>query len=58
MRVRVLDESGEVIWSEGEKSGMTFLSHREDGTIHQIIAALESALVEARDESLRPVSEL
>lgn len=57
MQVRILDESGEVIWSQGEKSGMTFLSHREDGTIHQIIAALESALAETRNESLRPISE-
>ena len=56
MQVRVLDESGDVIWSQGEKSGMTFLSHREDGTILRIIAALESALAEAGDESLRPVS--
>lgn len=57
MQVRILDESGEVIWSQGEKSGMTFLSHREDGTIHRIITALESALAEAGDESLRPISE-
>ena len=56
MQVRILDESGEVIWSQGEKSGMTFLSHREDGTILRIIAALESALAEAGDESLHPVS--
>ncbi|MCF5059905.1 Rrf2 family transcriptional regulator [Pseudomonas proteolytica] len=58
MQVRVLDESGEVIWSQGKKSGMTFLSHREDGTIDKIIAALESALAEARNESLCPISEL
>ncbi len=57
MQVRILDGSGEVIWSHGEKNGMTFLSHREDGTIRRIIAALESALVEAGDESLRQVSE-
>lgn len=57
MQVRVLDESGELIWSQGEKSGMTFLSHRQDGTIHRIIASLESAVNEARDESLRPISE-
>ncbi len=57
MQVRVLDEHGEVIWSQGENSGMTFMSHREDGTIHRIIAALESALAEACDEALRPISE-
>lgn len=57
MQVRVLDESGEVIWSQGEKSGMTFLTHREDGTIKRIIAALETATVEALDEASRPVSE-
>lgn len=50
MQVRILDESGEVIWSQSEKSGMTFLSHREDGTLEAIIVALESATEVAKQE--------
>ncbi|WP_172736652.1 hypothetical protein [Pseudomonas sp. Irchel s3h17] len=50
MQVRILNESGEVIWSQGEKSGMTFLSHRKDGTLESIIVALESATDAAKKE--------
>lgn len=50
MQVRVLDENDEVIWSQGKKSGMTYLSHRKDGTLEKIIAALESATEVAKQE--------
>lgn len=50
MQVRVLDESGEVIWSQGDKSGMTFLSHRKDGTLGSIIAALGAAAESAKQQ--------
>ncbi|GGE68513.1 hypothetical protein GGR41_000549 [Paenalcaligenes hominis] len=50
MQVRILDTNGEVIWSQSEKIGMTFMSHRKDGKLKEIIAALESAVLIAKNE--------
>ena len=50
MQVQILDENGEVIWSHGKKCGMTFLSHREDGKIEEIVELLEVAAETARCE--------
>ncbi|AQS50540.1 hypothetical protein PAEH1_01420 [Paenalcaligenes hominis] len=50
MQVRILDNDGEVIWSQSEKIGMTFMSHRKDGKLKEIIAALESAVLIAKNE--------
>lgn len=51
MIIRVLDDSDEVIWSNGEKSGVAVIAHRKDGTHEKIIAALETALAQAREQA-------
>lgn len=55
MIVRIYDERGDVLWSRGGRSGVTSLSHREDGTIDEIILALELALHHAKGERDKPL---
>lgn len=50
MIIQIRDEHDEVIWSRGEKSGVTSLSHRKDGSIDLIIEALSNAVLYARAE--------
>lgn len=50
MQVRIFGEEKELLWVRTQNGGVTSLSHRRDGTLLKIIAALESALHQARAE--------
>ena len=50
MQVRILNDKQELIWTSTMTGGMTFLSHRRDGTVDLIITALEKALLQAQTE--------
>lgn len=52
MQIRVIDQSGDVIWSRSETCGMTSLSYRKDGTLLRIIGILYLALHQAQAELL------
>ncbi|GAI09664.1 unnamed protein product, partial [marine sediment metagenome] len=51
MQVRVIGEEQQLLWVRTQNGGVTSLSHRRDGTLSKIIAALESALQQARAEA-------
>lgn len=51
MQVRVIGEEQQLLWVRTQNGGVTSLSHRRDGTLSKIIAALESALYQARAEA-------
>ena len=55
MKVHVFEKSSEVLWVKTETGGLTSLSYRRDGTLEKIIAALESALLQARAEQNCPI---
>lgn len=45
-----ISQSGRSIWERSNQGGMTDSAFIEDGTLHQIIAVLSDALVQARAE--------
>ena len=57
MQVRVISGNLEVLWVKTETGGLTSLSYRRDGTLEMIIAALESALHQARAEATQVVDD-
>ncbi|WP_321346440.1 hypothetical protein [Halopseudomonas oceani] len=57
MQVRILDDGGEVIWSQSPELGMTALSHRKNGRIDEILAVLSMATERAKEEKLLPVEQ-
>lgn len=54
MQIRVIDPSGQMIWSRSQTCGVTALSYRKDGTLLRIIEALALATEQARSELNSP----
>jgi len=54
MKVQIVDGSGGVIWSRGreDQSFFTSRAYAQDGTLSEIISALEDALEQAKGELL------
>jgi len=50
MEVRVIDESGELLWTRNDFGGYTSFTYAQDSTLMLIRAALESALNQCNGE--------
>jgi hypothetical protein len=52
LTVRIVDESGEVIWERGQGRGITSRAYATDGTLEVIIGVLKEALKQAEGQLL------
>ena len=50
LRVRIVDENGEVIWERGQGRGITSRAYATDGTLEGVVASLEDALKQAKGQ--------
>ena len=52
MKIRILNDDGDLLWEREKNKGVTSRTYAKDGTLIEIISALKEALIQAEGELL------